>query len=445
MERRRPRRRSREGHDMWDPAWRLPASDVGMRTKGDPVVRLREEPMGQTPRMPQRLPPGTSTVPSSGELKREREPRERVPVRTILATIGLVLATLFLLWLIMQTRRVLVWVVVAAFFAVALYPVVNWVQRRASWCGRSLATLVVFLLLFVLLGGMVTLFAVPLAREGTELAGQLPRLLQDARAGRGPVGGLLERTNALEYVQNNQERIGAFATGLGTPALNVVRGAATGVAGAVTVFVLAYLMVLQGPKVTEGTLNVFDPERAARIRRVGADCARTITGYISGNLLISVICGLLTYAVLKIAGAPFPGLIALFVAIADLVPLVGATLGAVVAGLAAFLHSVPAGIAVVVFFVLYQQLENHLLQPLILSRTVKLNPLTVLLAILLAVELAGILGALLAIPIAGMIQVIARDVWDHRRGVPKPEPTVGEDHAPVSQARDEDVMTAPAR
>ncbi|MGE5762371.1 MAG: AI-2E family transporter [Mycobacterium leprae] len=368
-----------------------------------------------------------------------------MPVRTILATIGLVLATLFLLWLIMQTRRVLVWVVVAAFFAVALYPVVNWVQRRASWCGRSLATLVVFLLLFVLLGGMVTLFAVPLAREGTELAGQLPRLLQDARAGRGPVGGLLERTNALEYVQNNQERIGAFATGLGTPALNVVREAATGVAGAVTVFVLAYLMVLQGPKVTEGTLNVFDPERAARIRRVGADCARTITGYISGNLLISVICGLLTYAVLKIAGVPFPGLIALFVAIADLVPLVGATLGAVVAGLAAFLHSVPAGIAVVVFFVLYQQLENHLLQPLILSRTVKLNPLTVLLAILIAVELAGILGALLAIPIAGMIQVIARDVWDHRRGGPKPEPTVGEDHAPVSQARDEDVMTAPAR
>src|SRR5512144_2836121 len=169
MERRRPRRRSREGHDMWDPAWRLPAPAVGTRTKGDPVVRLREEPMGQTPRMPQRLPPGPSTGPSSGELKREREPRERVPVRTILATIGLVLATLFLLWLIVQTRRVLVWVVVAAFFAVALYPVVNWVQRRASWCGRSLATLAVFLLVFAVLAGMVALFAVPLAREGTDL------------------------------------------------------------------------------------------------------------------------------------------------------------------------------------------------------------------------------------------------------------------------------------
>ena len=101
-----------------------------------------------------------------------------------------------------------------------------------------------------------------------------------------------------------------------------------------------------------------------------------------------MICGLLTYVVLKIIGIPFSGLIALFVAISDLIPLVGATLGAVVAGLAAFIYSVPAGIIVVVFFVVYQQLENHLLQPLIFSRTVQLNPLTVLIAILIAVELA---------------------------------------------------------
>jgi predicted PurR-regulated permease PerM len=158
------------------------------------------------------------------------------------------------------------------------------------------------------------------------------------------------------------------------------------------------------------------------------------TGYLSGNLLISLICGLLTYAVLAIVGVPFAGLIALFVAIADLIPLVGATLGALVASIAGFLYSVPAGITVVVFFIVYQQLENHLLQPLILSRTVKLNPLTVLVAILVAVELAGILGALLAIPAAGILQVIVRDLWDHRRGRLKTEPTVGEEKTPVSQA-----------
>jgi len=184
-------------------------------------------------------------------------------------------------------------------------------------------------------------------------------------------------------------------------------------------------MVVQGPKLADSILALFPDDRAGHIRAVSAECAKTITGYISGNLLISVICGGLTYAVLVSLGVPFSGLIALFVGVADLIPLVGATLGAVVAALAAFLHSVPAGIIAITFFILYQQLENHLLQPLIFSRTVKLNPLTVLVAILIAVELAGLLGALLAIPVAAMIQIIARDLWNHHRTRLKPEPTAG--------------------
>jgi predicted PurR-regulated permease PerM len=371
--------------------------------------------------------------------------RPAVPVRTILAVIGLVLATALLLYIVMETRQVLTWIVIAAFFAVALYPLVGWIQRRVLGDRlRSLATLLVFLLVFLALAGLVTLFAVPLAREGTKFAGQLPDLIDQARAGRGPIGDLLQRTNALEYVQNNEGKIRSFATGLTTPAAGVLRGIATGIAGAVTIFVLSYLMVLEGPKAVDGALNLFEPRTATRIRRVGADCAKSITGYLSGNLLISVICGILTYIVLKVSGVQFAGLIALFVAIADLIPLVGATLGAVVATIAGFVHSVPAGIAVIVFFVIYQQLENHLLQPLIFARTVKLNPLTVIIAILIAVELAGILGALLAIPVASMIQVIVRDLWDHRRGRLKSEPTVGEERQPASTHEDTTVST-PAR
>ena len=360
--------------------------------------------------------------------------RRPVPVRTILATIGLVLATVLLLLLIREIQRVLIWIIIAGFFAVAVYPVVNWIERRLPWCRRSLATLVVYLLLVLLIAGVITLFAVPLARQATSLAHQLPTLIDDARAGRGPVGRLLDRTHVLTYIQENDGKIRSFAGRLGAPALGFLRTAATGVAATITIFVLSFLMVVEGPKLVSGTLSLFPDDRAQHIRAVGTDCAKTITGYISGNLLISVICGLLTYAVLKIIGIPFSGLIALFVAISDLIPLVGATLGAVVAGLAAFLYSVPAGIIVVVFFVVYQQLENHLLQPLIFSRTVQLNPLTVLIAILIAVELAGLLGALLAIPIAAMIQIILRDLWGRHRGRLKPGPTARESPAQVSPA-----------
>ena len=355
-----------------------------------------------------------------------------VPYRTLATAIGMVVLTALGLLFVYEVRRVLVWVIVALFFAVALYPVVNFLERRYPRAPRSVGTLVVFLVVFLVLVGLAAVFAVPLAREATDLAGQLPTLIADSRAGRGPVGQFLERTNALEWVQQNQDRISEYGRNLATPALGIAKAAATTVAGIVTIFVLAYLMVLEGPKAVDGALGLLgDQRRAERVRSVGHDCAKTVTGYLSGNLLISVICGGLTYGVLRLLGVPFAGLIALFVAIADLIPLIGATLGAVVAVTAGFLHSVTAGIVVLVFFVLYQQLENHLLQPVILSRTVKLNPLTVLLAILLAVELAGILGALLAIPVAGIIQTVARDVWDHRRGRPKEEPTVGEGRRPV--------------
>ena len=365
----------------------------------------------------------------------------RTVARYTLVVIGLVLATMLLLELVSQTRQVLTWIVIAVFFAVALHPAVSWLERHVSWIKRWLATLLVYLLAFVLIAGLITVFVVPLVKEGTQLADNVPGLIADIRAGRGPIGNLAERFHALDYIQSHATQIRGYASGLGAPTLAALRGAATGVAGVVTIFVLSYLMVLEAPKVVEGFLALFSEDRAARIRRVGGDCAKTVTGYITGNLLISLICGLLTFGVLEVLHIPFAGLIALFVGLADLIPLVGATLGAVVALLAAFTHSVTAGIIVAVFFVVYQQLENHLLQPLIFARTVQLNPLAVLLAILIGVELAGILGALLAIPVAGIIQIIARDVWDTRNGRLKPTPTVGQDQEPASVRDDQPPAT----
>ena len=359
--------------------------------------------------------------------------------RRTATVLGVVLVAAVLLLLVYATRRVLTWILIAAFFAVALDPAASWLERRLSWCRRWLATLLVFVVVFAALAGLVALFVVPLAREGAQLSQQLPQLVEDVKAGRGPVGQLAARFHVVQYLQDHADQLRQYVSKLGAPTLAFLRGAATTVAGIVTILVLAYLMVLQAPKVVAGFLALFDDRRAERIRRVGGDCGRTVTGYITGNLLISVICALLTYVTLKLLGVPYAGLIAVFVGFADLIPLVGATLGAVVAAIAGFAHSTTAGIVVIVFFIVYQQAENHLLQPLIFARTVKLNPLTVLIAILLAAELAGILGALLAIPVAGMVQVIVRDVWDARRGRPKPEPTVGEEEAEEAAPRDEDV------
>lgn len=236
-----------------------------------------------------------------------------------------------------------------------------------------------------------------------------------------------------KYVAEHQDTLKAQLSKVGAGAAGVAKTVANTVAGIVTVFVLAYLMVLEGPKLVAGTLALLPEGRRHRVQRVADDCAGSLIGYVTGNVLISIICGTLTWIVLLVTGVPFAGVIAVFVGLVDLLPLVGATIGGAVAVLAGFVHSVTAGIAVLVFFVIYQQLENHLLQPVIMSRTVKLNPLAVFAAVLAGVELAGVLGALLAIPVAAMIQIIARDVYDHRRGRLKPTPTTGEDEVPITQ------------
>jgi predicted PurR-regulated permease PerM len=139
--------------------------------------------------------------------------QSRVPIRTIAAAIGMVLATALALLLVYEVRRILVWIVVALFFTIALYPVVGWLERRARWVPRSLATLVIFLLVLVVIAGLLTAFVVPLAQEGAAFVQQLPQLINDARAGRGPIGRLLERTGALNYMLQNQERLAVWRRG----------------------------------------------------------------------------------------------------------------------------------------------------------------------------------------------------------------------------------------
>jgi predicted PurR-regulated permease PerM len=363
-----------------------------------------------------------------------RDPRSRVPVRTIAATIAMVLLTAVVLLLGWEVRRVLTWIVVAALLAVVLGPLVDLTQRRLH-LRRALATLVVFLVALVALAGILTVFIRPLASEGPQFIDRVPGYLQQARTGRGPIGRLVQRYDLDEYLQRNQARLREGANRLTTPALGVLRSIFSTVVALVTIFVLSFLMVLQGPSLLSGWVGALPERRQERVRRVAADCAKAVTGYVTGNLLISVIAGAVTYVVLWVMGVPYRGVVALFVGFADLIPLVGATLGAVVAIAVAALHSLAAAVVVLVVFVVYQQLENHVLQPVIMARTVELSALAVLVSILIGVELFGFLGALLAIPVAGVLHVIGRDLYDGYQGRLKPDPTTGTDEVPVSEGR----------
>ncbi len=354
-----------------------------------------------------------------------------VPVRTILAAIALVLATFVGLLVVRELAKIISWLVVAAFIAVLATPVVDFLQHKARF-RRGLATVAVFVVGFAVISALLFTFVRPLVGQVGNFADALPVFIEDAQEGRGRLGELVQRYKVESFVEDNQDRIREWLRDLGANSLSLLSSVANTVFGLLTILVLSFLMIVQGPDITQGALNVISPDKRHRVRRVAADCAKACTGYMAGALFICTIAGSATFIFLTVLGVPFSGVLGLWVGFAALIPLVGATLGAIPTVMVAFLHSTPAGIATVIFYIAYQQIENNFLQPTVMSRTVNLNPLSVLVAVLVGVELFGILGALLAIPLAGAIQVIIRDLWDERRGRWKEVPTVGKDEKPVA-------------
>ena len=337
-------------------------------------------------------------------------PEERVVTfrpRTILGVIGIVLAVAAVLVLVWIARQVLTWIVVALFLALALNPAVEFFQRRGV-ARRGLATALTFLLTIGAIVALGSLFVPTLVSEARGFGEALPGYVNDVSEGRGPLGRLSERYELEERVREAVQRGGGLAgvLGLSGTAIAVTKSVLTFVVAIVTIAFLTLFMLLEGPKWMERFYALLPDRSREKWRRIGHDIYLTVGGYVTGNLLISIIAGITSTAVLLIMGVPYAVALGLLVAILDLIPLAGATLAAVIVSSVAFIDSIPAGIVVLAFFVVYQQIENHILQPLVYSRTVQLSPLAILIAVLIGAKIAGILGALAAIPVAGTIQVL---------------------------------------
>jgi predicted PurR-regulated permease PerM len=211
--------------------------------------------------------------------------------------------------------------------------------------------------------------------------------------------------------------------GLSDTALAVTKGVITAVVATLTIAFLTLFMLLEGPAWMERLYGLLPEEKQPRWRAIGRDIYRTIGGYVTGNLTISLIAGIVSTLALVILGVPYAVALGLLVGILDLIPLAGATIAALLVTTVAFLDSTTSGIIILIFFVVYQQIENHILQPVVYGRTVQLSPLAVLIAVLIGSELAGVIGALAAIPVAGTIQVLLVDWLKHRRARQGPDPT----------------------
>jgi predicted PurR-regulated permease PerM len=379
--------------------------------------------------MPDYLPPADTRL---GRLWKASDSRG-IPLRTILVTAG-VLVVLFLAGkLIYRLRDVILLVIVAGFVAVILNPLVvalqRWRIRRRGW-----AVAVVTLWGLLVFAGLAVAFGYPLTNGINHLAHQLPSYVNAAEHGKGWIGRLARRYHLQTWVQHNTPKLVNFGQGLAKPALTLGKGALSLLLALLTIFVLVLLLLLEGPKLRTGVLGMMSPARADSYSRVAREVNRSVTGYMLGNILTSVIAGAVVLVTLLLLGVPFPFLWALWVALIDFLPMIGGALAGIPTVLFAAGHSLTAGIITLVVFLVYTQIENHVLNPLVMSRTVKVNPLLVLMSILVAASLGewigGIFGAfvaaLLAIPAAGAIQVMVREIW-HATAPPQPAEATGPD------------------
>jgi predicted PurR-regulated permease PerM len=335
-------------------------------------------------------------------------------VRAILTVIAVVLAVWVVLSVVSVARQVITWMLISLFFALALNPSVEFFVRRGMRRGLSAAITYVLALAFVGLIGF--LFIPTLISNVNNFVDALPGYVEDLTEGRGKLGFLQERYHVVDRVKDFVSDGGAARLfGLSGAALELTRSILTVIVAIVTIIFMTFFMLLEGPRWMERIYSLLPLESQPRWRQVGYDIYRTVGGYVTGNLLISVIAGVSYTIVMLIVDIPFAVALGLLVAILDLIPLAGATIATIVVGAVGFLESLTAGIVIVAFALIYQQIENHVLQPLIYGRTVQLSPLMVLIAVLIGAQVAGVIGALGAIPLAGALQVIIVDYLRARR------------------------------
>jgi len=332
--------------------------------------------------------------------------------RTIVRVFFTLVALGVLLYALYLVRSVIGLLLIAVFLAVALGPAVDHAARLRL--PRPASILLVFLCLFLAIFAIGMVVVPPIVDEVQAFADDVPSYIQDIRG--NPT--LREYDDKYDVTRKLEDQAAGLPSRLGDAAgalQAVTVGVFSTIIQLVTVLTIAFFLLLDGGRIVNFILAQVRPDHEGRLRGVAAEIYSATGGYVAGAMALATAAGLSTYLVLTLLGVPFAVPLAVLMAFFDLIPLVGSTIGGVLVGLVTLFADFPGDTLVwVAFVVLYQQLENSVLQPLVYRRAVNLHPLAVITAILIGSSLLGVLGALVAIPIAAAIQIALKDIWAHR-------------------------------
>lgn len=344
--------------------------------------------------------------------------------RTILRVLVLVFGSLLLLAAIRQASHALTLIFTAFFLTLALNAPVHWIaqrlpgKRRGS---RTLATAISFFLVIIILGVFLASIVPPLVRQTSSFIESIPELIDDLRDPDTTLGRYVDRYNLHDQINSLSSQATEWARNVSGSAVDTVGRVGSTLVSLLTVLVLTFMMLIEGPRWIRMARRLTPDDKEAHAETLARSMYRVVKGYVNGQVLLAAIAAVLILPVLLIMDVGYPFALMVVVFFCGLIPLVGHTIGAIIVSLVALLTSPIAGLIVFAYYVLYQQIENYAVQPKIQSNSTDMSPLLVFASVVIGVSFSGLLGGLVAIPVAGCLRILMLDYLRRRNMLEKDE------------------------
>lgn len=347
-----------------------------------------------------------------------------ISTETFIRLAFMILVTIILIGALHKAAHALLLIFSAFFLALALNAPVSWLSRRLPGKrrgSRSLATTLSFLIVIILLGGFIASIAPPLVRQTESFVNAAPNLVQDFRSQDSATGRLIRKYHLENQVNTFSRQLSDRLKHSGGTAFASARKVGSSAFSLVTILVLTFMMLVEGPRWLAFANEVIPDHRQDLADRLARDMYRVIKGYVNGQVILAALAACLIIPAVLILHISYPVALLVVIFICGLIPMVGHTIGAIIVTIVALFHSTPAAIIILIYYILYQQIENILIQPRIQANSTNMSPLLVFMSVVVGVSFGGLIGGLVAIPFAGCLRIATLEYLRSKKIISTPK------------------------
>lgn len=332
--------------------------------------------------------------------------------RTIIRVLLLVFASVVLFTALKQAMHSLILIFTALFLALALNAPVHWLAKRLPRRrrdNRTLATAISFTVIVLIIGGFIASIAPPLYRQTNTFIKTAPNLANEIQDKDTSVGRLVDRYHLQDDIDKLSGQLSDRMQGVAGGVVSTAGKVTSSIFAVLTVLVLTFMMLVEGPRWMRIFSRLVPKEHHGRVSAMATDMYKVIKGYVNGQVILALTASIMLLPALLVLGIPYPAALVVIVFFCGLIPMVGHTIGAIIVTIVALFESPFAAIGILAYYILYQQIENYVIQPRIQANTTNMSPLLVFASVIIGVSFGGLFGGLVAIPIAGCLRIALLD------------------------------------